>query len=37
MCIGLVLAAVALPLIWLAFGNLRLTLAVSVAIFFAGQ
>jgi magnesium transporter len=37
MVIGLALAGVALPLVWLALGDLRLAVAVSTAIFFAGS
>jgi magnesium transporter len=35
MIVGLVLSGIALPLIWIAFGNLMLGLAVAIALFFA--
>ena len=37
MLIGLALALLALPLVWLAFGEPRLAVAVSAALFFAGS
>ena len=37
MLIGLALASASLPLIWAAFDDLRLAVAVSTAIFFAGS
>lgn len=35
--IGLALAAITLPVVWLAFGDLRLALAVSTALLFSGS
>jgi magnesium transporter len=35
MIVGLVLSALALPLIWIVFGNSMLGLAVAIALFFA--